>query len=51
VRRISDFSELAAGGDPASAFFADRVGLSGLYGIALMEIDHGIRRVEKQGVV
>jgi len=41
----------AAGRDPASAFFANHVGLSGPFGIALMEIDHGIRRVEKQGVV
>jgi hypothetical protein len=32
-------------------FFENRVGLWGLYGIAFLEIDHGIGRVEKQGVV
>jgi hypothetical protein len=38
----------AAARDPASDFFANRLGLSGPYSIALIEIDHGIRRVEKQ---
>ena len=41
----------AAGRDLASAFFANCVGLSRPSGIALLEIDHGIRRVEKHGVV
>ena len=37
-------------GDAAFVFFANRVGLSGPFGIALLGIDHGIRRVEKPRV-
>src|SRR5271165_2146970 len=36
---------------PLRLFFANYVGLSGPFGIALTGNDDGIRRVEKQGVV